>query len=86
MKPDLTGKSREEAEGLKQCHRKSMKEYKQALMTPNFADKYLNNQCESPLPNTLVCIEEYDRLLAAHLHQIGPQIPALLNKVKGNKE
>ena len=72
--PDLNEKTEEEKENLRQDYQERLSKYKQDLMTPNFAEKYINDQCESPLPNTLVAIEDYDRLLAAHIHQLGPQI------------
>ena len=72
--PNTEGKSEEEAVRLKEEHCSLVKTYKKELMTPLFAENYLNTHCESPVPNTLVVIEEYDRLLAATLHQLGPHI------------
>ena len=77
--PDTAGKSSEETAIQKEQHKAAMKLYKKALAPPDFIQKYMNDHCESPLPNALISIEEYDRLLAAHLHQLGPQI---LNKIE----
>lgn len=72
--PDTFGKPRREVREIKKGHNDAMKYYRKALDPPNFATKYLNNHCETPVPNTLVIIEQYDRLIAAHLHQLGPRI------------
>ena len=79
--PDVDGKSKEEAEAVRAVHRMQVKEYKKGLMTKTFDEKYLNQHCESPYPNSLVAIEDYDRLLAAHLIQLGPQILAKIKEI-----
>ena len=77
--PNLEGKSKEEADQMREEHHCLLKKYKEELLTPTFAETYLNPHSESPTPNTLVVLEQYDRLIAAHLHQLGPQ---LLTKIK----
>ena len=80
-RPDIAGKSSEEVKLQKDQHKASMKLYKTALAPPDFIQKYMNDHCESPLPNALISIEQYDRLIAAHLHQLGPQILAKIEEV-----
>ena len=77
--PNLLGMSTEEADGAIEEHRCLLKKYRCDLATPTFDENYLNPHCESPTTNTLVVLEEYDRLLAAHLHQLAPQ---LLEKIR----
>ena len=41
----------------------------------------MSQHCESPVADALVAIHGYDRLLAAHLHQLAPSILANIEKI-----
>ena len=83
--PDTEGMSKEEIEAVKADHRTHVRDYKKELTAKTFEEQYLNNHCESPIPNTLVVMEDYDRLLAAHIIQLGPQILTRIREINDSR-
>ena len=82
--PNTAGMTPEDAEALTADHRAQIKLYKEALAPDDFLQKYMNKHSESPVPDTLVAIHGYDRLLAAHLHQLAPAILAKIGQINSS--
>ena len=61
--PDVAGMSKTQTEAARAEHRLQVKEYKKGLETKTFEEQYLNKHSESPLPNSLVAIEDYAPVL-----------------------
>ena len=84
LAPDCSGVEVEEADALRAQHKALVKQYKTNIAPPDFVEKYLSSHCEGPIPNLMIAIEEYDRLLAAHLHQLGPQILTKIQEINNS--
>ena len=79
--PVIAGRTSEDVKTLTADYQAKMKMYKEALAPDDFLQKYMSQHCESPVADALVAIHGYDRLLAAHLHQLAPSILANIEKI-----
>ena len=68
--PDTFGATKQASEELKKNYRAQRKQFRSSLYPDIFSEKYLNNHCETITPNALIVMENYDTVIAAHIHQL----------------